>query len=70
MYKVIEFFTDLHDMDYPYNVGDPFPREGISVTEERLAELSGSNNKRGIPLIKQIEEAPKVKKGAKKASEK
>lgn len=59
MYKVIEYFTDLHDKEYPYNVGDVFPREGIKVTEERFNELAGSSNRRGIPLIALVEE-PKV----------
>lgn len=56
MYKVIKFFTDLHDNGHPYLVGDGFPREGCKVTEKRLAELSGSNNKLGAPLIELVEE--------------
>lgn len=56
MYKVVKFFTDLHDNDYPYSVGDTFPRSGIKVTEGRLAELAGSNNKQGQPLIQLVEE--------------
>ena len=74
MYKVIEYFTDLHDQDHPYNVGDTFPRKGITVTDERLKELAGSSNRRGIPLIefvgdeqKPAEEKPK-KAPAKKAT--
>ena len=59
-YKVIKLFTDLHDNDYLYNVGDTFPRKGITVTEERLAELAGSNNKQHTPLIEKVE--PKRKK--------
>lgn len=51
MYKVIEYFTDLHDNDHPYNVGDSFPREGIKITEKRLTELAGKDNKRGRPVI-------------------
>lgn len=56
MYEVIEFFTDLQDFNHPYSVGDIFPRSGMNVSEERLAELSGENNKRGIQLIKKISE--------------
>lgn len=56
MYRVIKYFTDLQDKDHPYNVGDIFPREGVNVTEERLAELSGSHNKQGMPLIERVEE--------------
>lgn len=51
MYKVIKFFVDLQDNNHPYNVGDVFPRKGHEVTEERLAELAGSDNKQGVPLI-------------------
>lgn len=51
MYKVIKYFTDLQDDNHPYNVGDDYPREGLEVTKERIAELSSSNNKRGEPLI-------------------
>lgn len=60
MYKVVKFFTDLHDNDYPYSVGDTFPRSGIKVTEGRLAELAGSNNKQGQPLIQLVEEEKAV----------
>lgn len=65
MYRVIEFFTDLHDNDHPYKVGDPFPREGIEVTEERIKELCDSDNKRHMPLIEEVVEE-KPKKGKKK----
>lgn len=54
MYEVIRFFTDLQDNEYPYNPGDIFPREGMEVTKERIAELSGSENKQCTPLIKKI----------------
>lgn len=55
MYEVIHYFTDLQDNEFPYNPGDVFPREGMEVSEERLAELSGSNNKQHKPLIKKVE---------------
>ena len=75
MYKVIKYFTDLHDNDHPYNVGDTFPRVGVTVSDERLAELAGSNNKRGEPLIAlaeeaQNDEAPKKKAPAKRTVKK
>lgn len=71
MYKVIRHFTDLQDKNRPYNVGDIFPREGLKVAEERLTELAGSNNKRGIPLIEKVEEKKEpAKKSVKKASAK
>ena len=77
MYKVIKYFTDLQDNDRPYNVGDIFPHKGLTVSAERLAELSSSNNKQGQPLIELVEEkaeAPKKattkKTAAKKDTEK
>ena len=54
-YKVIHYFEDLQDFNHPYKVGDTFPRLGMVVTEGRLKELSGSNNKQGKPLIEKVE---------------
>lgn len=66
MYKVVKFFVDLQDNNHPYNVGDVYPRKGLEVTEERLAELAGVNNKQGVPLIaKEKAPAKKAKKTAK-----
>lgn len=61
MYRVIEFFTDLQDNNYAYKVGDEFPRHGLNVSEERIRELSGSNNKRHMPLIVAEKKAPAEK---------
>lgn len=61
MYKVIHYFTDLQDFNHPYDVGDEFPRQGVSVTEERIKELSGSLNKQNKPLIKLVESEVKSK---------
>lgn len=69
MYRVIKFFTDLHDNDHPYNVGETFPRSGVEVSEKRLAELAGSNNKQGQPLIELVVE-PVKKAPAKRATKK
>ena len=57
MYKVIEYFEDLQDNGRPYHVGDIFPREGISVSVDRLTELSTNKNRRKKPLIKLMEVA-------------
>ena len=75
MYKVIKFFTDLQDNNHPYEVGDTFPREDVSVNEGRIEELATANNKQGVPLIVKTEEpaevpAEKPKKKSKKAAEK
>jgi hypothetical protein len=56
MYKVIKAFTDLQDKRYAYSVGDTYPREGITVSERRLEELSSDKNKRHKPLIEKVEE--------------
>ena len=65
MLKVIKFFHDLQDKNHEYNVGDIYPREGLKPTPERIAELSGSENKQGQPLIAEVSEP--AKKAAKKA---
>jgi hypothetical protein len=65
MYKVLHLFADLTDKNHVYNPGDVYPRKGIDVSDERIAELSGSNNKQGIPLIEKMPETPE-KKSAKK----
>ena len=56
MYKVIKHFIDLHDNDHSYNEGDIFPREGVDVSEERIKERAGSDNKQHTPLIELVEE--------------
>lgn len=53
-YRVIKYFTDLQDGEYAYNVGDAFPRKGKTVTADRIKELSGTQNKRGIALIEEV----------------
>lgn len=57
MYRVIKYFTDLQDNDFAYNEGDIFPREGKEVTPDRIEELSGTQNKRGIALIEEVQGA-------------
>ncbi|MCG1890890.1 Rho termination factor N-terminal domain-containing protein [Staphylococcus epidermidis] len=55
MYKVIEYFTDLQDDNYEYNVGKPFPRKGLNVSDKRLTELSTKENRQNKPLIERVE---------------
>lgn len=62
MYKVIKFFHDLQDNNHEYNVGDIYPREGLNPTPERIAELSGSENKQKTPLIEAVEEKTDIEK--------
>ena len=58
MHKVVKYFTDLQDNNRPYNVGDIFPHAnvGYPVSDKRLAELAGSDNLQGVPLIQLVEE--------------
>ena len=60
-YIVKRFFRDLKDNNRPYNAGDKYPREGLTVTPERLAELASANNKQHTPLIEEVEEKEEKK---------
>lgn len=55
-YKVIVRFIDLQDNRHEYREGDTFPREGKKVSKKRTAELASDKNRRGIPLIAEVEE--------------
>lgn len=57
MFQVVVAFADMQDGGYIYNVGDEFPRVGVSVSKERLEELSSNRNRRGIAMI--VDENPK-----------
>lgn len=77
MYKVTHFFHDLQDSHttkdgtvyHAYNVGDTYPRDGYKPSEDRIKELSGRDNIRGIPLIEEQEKAPKRKAKSEEAAE-
>ena len=53
-YKAVKFFTDLQDEDHPYEVGDKYPRDGLTVSEERIKELSTPFNIRGEAVIEEV----------------
>lgn len=59
MYTVIRDFSDSTDKKWIYRVGDKFPRPGISVSEDRIKGLLGTDNKQGRPLIKEDAKTPK-----------
>ena len=67
MYKVIQFFHDLQDYTttkngtvyHAYNVGETYPRRGYEPSEDRIKELSGKDNIRGVTLIELVEEQEK-----------
>jgi len=53
-YVVIREFTDLEDDNHIYRPWDEYPRAGKRVKKARIEELSGSENKRGEPLIELV----------------
>lgn len=53
-YIVKEDFADLRDDNHLYRAGDNYPRPGFEVPPERLAELAGSDNRVGRPLIEAV----------------
>ena len=66
MYKVIKHFTDLQDKNFAYNEGDEYPRKGLSVLQSRINELASKKNRRGEPLIVEVEE-PKAEEPKEKS---
>lgn len=66
MYKAVLMFSDLYDNGYRYHPGDTFPRSGMDVPQERIVELSTANNRRGKPLIAQVEKPRPTRKRVKK----
>ena len=54
MYQAVEYFTDNLDNGYTYNVGDVYPHEGYTPTEERIQELASDLNVRRRPVIAEI----------------
>lgn len=59
MYKAISYFKDMKDNMHSYFPGDTFPRDGLSVSDERIEELSTANNRRGKPVIALVKEKKK-----------
>lgn len=60
-YTVIRAFADLYDGGRVYIAGDTYPRDGLTVTKDRMAELSSTENRRGEPLIKRTTQRKKSK---------
>lgn len=61
----------MQDNNFAYQVGDEYPRKGMSVLPSRIKELATDKNRQGCPLIEEvpdIEEKPEKKtKSTKKA---
>lgn len=61
-YKVIKHFVDLQDNNHKYDVGDAYPRKGLSVLPSRINELASAENLQGVPLIEEVPETKPVSK--------
>lgn len=70
MYEVIEAFPERYDKDYPYKVGDIYPRDGFAPPAGRAEELLNGTNRAGKVYLKPLavenptvtEEKPKPRK--------
>lgn len=69
MYRVVKYFIDLQDKNHEYHEGDIFPREGLEVTEQRIAELASDKNRRHEPLIAEEVEQPEAEQPAEEVEE-
>ena len=70
MYKVIKHFTDMQDNNFAYQVGDEYPRKGMSVLPSRIRELATDKNRQGVPLIEEIPEVEEVPEKKTKSTKK
>ena len=46
----------MQDNNFAYQVGDEYPRKGMSVLPSRIRELASNKNRQGCPLIEKISE--------------
>lgn len=44
-YRAVIDFVDMQDNNHVYKIGDEYPRLGMEVSNARIDELIGSNNK-------------------------
>ena len=63
-YEVVKAFHDLQDYKdvkggkvyHHYDVGDTYPRQGLTPNKTRIEELVSSGNAQGVPLIAEVKE--------------
>lgn len=60
----------MQDNNFAYNVGDEYPRKGMSVLPSRIKELASNKNRQGCPLIEEIPEVEEASKKKTKSVEK
>lgn len=68
-YTVLSEFADLQDGNHIYRVGDVYPREGYTPTDERVDELSTGKNLLHKPLIQKVEEVPEAEEQTEEVAE-
>ena len=68
-YKVIKFYMDGQDGNRSYVTGDIYPRDGLTPSEERIAELASKNNRLGEILIEPLVQLTAQKKEEEKPAE-
>jgi hypothetical protein len=56
----------MQDGNFAYNVGDEYPRKGMSVLPSRIKELASDKNRQKTPLIEEIPEKAEEPKKEKK----
>ena len=66
-YKVLKFFMDGQDHNYSYIPGKIYPREGLTPSEERIAELASTKNRLGEILIEPVQSTAQKKEEEKPA---
>ena len=59
----------MQDNNFAYEVGDEYPRKGLSVLPSRVKELASKDNRQGEPLIVEVEEPKKRTKATEKVDE-
>lgn len=69
MWRVKETFYDILDARHLYKAGAVYPRKGYTPSPARVAELSGTGNRMGRPLI-EPEEAVSKKPAPRKKGKK
>lgn len=55
LFRVVTRFKDAHDNKFLYEQGSLYPRKGYKTSDERIAELSTTNNRRGVVGIESID---------------
>ena len=60
----------MQDNNFAYQVGDEYPRKGMSVLPSRIRELATDKNRQGVPLIEEIPEVEEVPEKKTKSTKK